>query len=559
MTDRDTDTTEATAVADEVMDRYLARQPFDATMLGVRDHDAEVPDLSDEAQQSQRNEIADLRSRLETAAGPNLGRDDRTTVAVAHHVLDGWEADLDARWTDFTVGAHFGGAHVPVLQLMPKTTLAEDDHVEDYLGRLRSLDTYLEQASDRLRAGTADGLTPPRRGVDMTIRQLDGYLQSPPDADMLLEPLGDADESARSQGADIIRDVVRPALSRYRDVLAEDIAPHARPDERAGVVHLSGGEERYRRALAHHTTTDLTPDEVHELGRTIVSGLADEYRELGGKVLGTDDLDEIFRRLRDDQALRFDSADDVQGAAEHALRKAEEAVPDWFGRLPEAPCEVRPVPELEAPDTTIAYYMPPAEDGSRPGVYYINTYEPHTRTKFEAETLAFHESVPGHHLQIAIAQELDLPRVRRLSFVTAYIEGWGLYTERLCDEMGLYRDDLSRLGMLSFDSWRACRLVVDTGLHALGWSRQEAIDYLEQNSPQARNNIANEVDRYISWPGQACAYMVGRRELRRLRGKAEERLGPDFDIRGFHDVVLTAGAVPLDVLAALVEEWSSGG
>ncbi|MDX1659808.1 MAG: DUF885 domain-containing protein, partial [Nitriliruptorales bacterium] len=484
---------------------------------------------------------------------------ERTTVDVARHVLDGWEDDLEGRWDDFSVGAHHAGAHVPVLQTMPKTSIASDDDAQDYLERCRQVDTYLAQARERLRSGLADDLTPPRRGVQATIRMLDGYLETSLDQDLLLEPVAGAGEEWRAQVADVIRDSVRPALAEHRAFLAEQVAPRARPDERSGILHLPGGEERYRRALAHHTTTDMTPEEVHELGRTIVDELEDEYRELGGRVLGADDVQAIYERLRDDEELRFDDADEVEAAAERALRKAEDAVPDWFGRLPEAPCEVRRVPELEAPDTTIAYYMPPAEDGSRPGAYYINTYEPETRTRFEAETLAFHESVPGHHLQIAIAQELELPRVRRLAFVTAYIEGWALYTERLCDEMGLYESDLSRLGMLSFDSWRACRLVVDTGLHAMGWSRQEAIDYLDDNSPQARNNIANEVDRYIAWPGQACAYMVGRREIRRLRADAQGRLGDDFDIRGFHDVVLTAGAVPLQVLASLVERWSPGG
>lgn len=216
------------------------------------------------------------------------------------------------------------------------------------------------------------------------------------------------------------------------------------------------------------------------------------------------------------------------------------------------------VPAPGAADAPIAYYLPPATDGSRPGSYFINTTEPTTRTRYEAEALAFHESIPGHHLQIAIAQELeDIPEFRKHALVTVYVEGWGLYTERLADEMGLYSGPLQRMGMLSFDSWRASRLVVDTGIHALGWSKQEAIDYMVANSPQALNNIETEVERYIGMPGQALAYMIGRREIMRLRSEAKRALGDRFDIKGFHDTVLGSGPVPLGILARLVTDWAT--
>jgi uncharacterized protein (DUF885 family) len=216
------------------------------------------------------------------------------------------------------------------------------------------------------------------------------------------------------------------------------------------------------------------------------------------------------------------------------------------------------MPEAGAQDAPIAYYLPPATDGSRPGTYFVNTTAPTTRTRFESEALAFHESIPGHHLQLAIAQELeDIPEFRKHALVTAYVEGWGLYTERLADEMGLYSGPAERMGMLSFDSWRAGRLVVDTGMHALGWSRQEAVDYLTRNSPLALNNIDSEIERYIGMPGQALAYTIGRREIMRLRDNAARSLADAFDIRGFHDTVLGSGPVPLGVLADLVGTWAS--
>jgi uncharacterized protein (DUF885 family) len=246
----------------------------------------------------------------------------------------------------------------------------------------------------------------------------------------------------------------------------------------------------------------------------------------------------------------------VEAKAREALARSKAAIPKWFHILPKADCQVKVMGMHEAPNSTVAYYRQPAIDGSRPGYYMINTYKPETRPRYEAEALAFHESIPGHHLQIAIAQELvGLPDFRKHQGVTAYVEGWGLYSERLADEMGLYSSDLDRIGMLSYDAWRACRLVVDTGMHAMGWSRQQAIDYMTANTVLAENNIENEVDRYLTWPGQALAYKVGQLEILKLREEAKQRLGARFDIRQFHDVVLRNGAVALPVLDQQVHSW----
>ncbi|MEM6926911.1 MAG: DUF885 domain-containing protein, partial [Myxococcota bacterium] len=308
--------------------------------------------------------------------------------------------------------------------------------------------------------------------------------------------------------------------------------------------------------IEDHTTLSRTADELHELGLASLRSIHAEFRTLGQAVFGTDDLTTIFERLRSDDALRFETAEQVEQTAEDALARAREAMPAFFGRLPQAPCIVEPIPEYLAPHTTIAYYQLPRPDGSRPGIYYVNTYAPETRPRHEAEVLAFHESIPGHHLQIAIGQELDaLPAFRRHASFTAFIEGWALYTERLSEEMGLYTSDTDRLGMLSFDAWRASRLVVDTGLHAKGWSRQQAETFMAENTPLAINNIANEVDRYVNTPGQALAYKVGQLEIARLRDQAREQLGEAFSYPDFHDQVLGAGAVPLPVLASRIEAW----
>jgi len=295
---------------------------------------------------------------------------------------------------------------------------------------------------------------------------------------------------------------------------------------------------------------------IHRVGLDETARIDGEFEELGGQLLGTSDRSGILARLRSDPALHFSTSAEVYAVAEASLARANAAIPDWFGRLPNAPCVVVEMAPHEAKHSTIAYYREPAADGSRPGSYYINTSEPETRPRYEAEVLAFHEAVPGHHLQIAIAQELDgLPTFRRLTGPTAYIEGWGLYSERLSAEMGLLSDDMDRFGILSFDAWRACRLVVDTGLHAMGWSRDRAIAFMVEHTALAENNIANEVDRYLAIPGQALAYKLGQLEILRLREAARTELRERFDIRAFHDAVLGQGAIGLPTLHAVIGSW----
>jgi uncharacterized protein (DUF885 family) len=415
----------------------------------------------------------------------------------------------------------------------------------------------------RLRQGIARDRTPPRIAVERTIAQIDAYLETSVSTDPFTLATGPeefdaaADEAWRDRLRDTVRDVVRPAYAAYRNALRNEVLPKAREPEESGVRWLNDGEDLYADAIRRHTSLDLTPLAIHQIGLDEIASLEDEYRELGSRILGTSNVSEIYERLRNDPDLRFTTAEDIVATAESVMARAKAAVPAWFGRLPRADCVMAEIPQ-GAEDGPLAYYLPPAVDGTRPGTYFINTTEPTSRTRFEAEALAFHESIPGHHLQLALAQELeDIPDFRKHALVTVYVEGWGLYTERLADEMGLYTDDLSRLGILSFDSWRAGRLVVDTGMHALGWGRREAIEWMAANSPQALNNIANEVDRYIAWPGQALAYKLGQREFFRLRREAEAHMGSQFDIKAFHDVVLGSGPVPLGVLGDLVAAWST--
>jgi uncharacterized protein (DUF885 family) len=544
----------------ELAERYfqvtMDASPFDATMFGVPGWDAEVPDLSEAAEAETDGRLADLQRRLAAIDGGRLGPQDRITLAMLERGLADHRAELAARWPEVTVSATGSGIQTAVLGLVPKVSLATADQAADYLERCAKLAGCLDQAGDRLRAGLAKGRTPPALGVRAAVRQLDVYLAAGTEGDdPLLTPTPPAGVEAgrfRDRLAEVVAGSVRPAMARYRDLLAGPVLERARPDDRCGLAHLGDGEAVYRAAVAHHTTTDRDPAELHRLGLDLVAGLAEEYRELGRRVLGTGDMDQVLARLRDDPGLRFATGAEILQSGRDALDRAVAALPAIVGRVPRAGCRVDEMSAYEARDAVLGYYQPPA--GGQPGVHWLNTSAPETRTRYEYEALAFHESVPGHHLQFALAQELEeLPRFRRFGYVTAFSEGWALYTERLADELGLYSGDLERFGMLSFDSWRACRLVVDTGLHQLGWSRDQAIDYLLANSALTRTNVENEVDRYVAWPGQALAYMVGRLELVRLRELAQARLGGRFDLRAFHDVVLGTGGVPLSVLAQVVE------
>lgn len=545
-------------LADRYWDRVMLASPLWASLLGDHRFDDQVENLSRAAEEALTADLDSIVVQAKAIDPSGLDKNDRITRHVLLSEAASQADALRSRMPEFMVDPMLG-VHMDVIQGVSQLRANNPEQANAYLGKASKTGLLFDQALDRHREGVANGRTPPQVAIEKVLKQIDAYLESPLTADAFMQISLPEEMDADDWQVEMIeqvREVVRPAFARYRDGIAADILPHGRPPEKSGVCWLPDGEEIYRRAVKRYTTLDLDPRDLHQIGLDEIASLEDEYRALGGPVLGTTDVPTIYDRLRNDPALRFETADQVHQAAEDALARAREAIPQWFGRLPEAPCMVQPIPDIGAADATLAYYFPPADDQSRPGIFFINLTEPTTRTRFESEALAFHESIPGHHLQIAIAQELEgVPTFRRNGNVTVYTEGWGLYTERLSDEMGLYSGDLERMGILSFDSWRAGRLVVDTGLHALGWSRQQAIDYFMKNSPQAPNNIVNEVDRYIGYVGQALAYKVGQRDLFRLREHAKQVLGSRFDIKDYHDTVLENGPVPLDLLADLVEEW----
>jgi uncharacterized protein (DUF885 family) len=386
----------------------------------------------------------------------------------------------------------------------------------------------------------------------MTVEQIDRVLATPVADDALLTtgppPSGMDVDAWKARLRDAVATVVRPGLAAYRDVLRDEVLPLARPEEQCGLSWLPDGEATYDATLRYFTTTTKSAQEIHDLGLAQIENLADEYRALGPEVVGTDDLEQIFAAMRTDPALHFERGEELVEASEIALQRAWDAMPAWFETLPQAPCGV-----TSTMSGAKAFYFPPATDGSRGGTFFINVDDPSSWGTFELESMAFHEGIPGHHLQLAIASELtDVPEFRKHIHNAAYAEGWGLYTERLSDEMGLYTGPVDRMGMYAADSMRACRLVVDTGLHALGWSRQQAIDFMVDNSPLKESMCRPEVDRYIVSPGQACSYMVGRVEIQRMRAEAEQRQGSAFAVQKFHSAVLDSGSLPLGVLDDVV-------
>ncbi len=447
-------------------------------------------------------------------------------------------------------------------------TLAADQPATDgwersaLLERWALMADWFDVAADNLRRGLSEGRVASHASAAKVLAQLEAWLRTAPhESPLVALPLA----KAREHGPDpaferdlerIARERIWPAVARYRDLVADGVLPRARGDDRPGLLYVPGGPEAYWVEIRRHTTLALSAEEIHAIGLAEVARVRAEIAELGQEVFGTVDLAQIQARLRADPALHFATAEQIEATARAALARAEAAVPRVFGRLPHARCIVLPTPEHEAPASTIGYYREPAPDGSRPGRYFVNTFEPTTRPRYDAEALAFHEAVPGHHLQVALAQELEgVPLVQRYLGTTAYVEGWALYSERLADELGLYAAEIDRLGMLSFDAWRACRLVVDTGIHALGWSRERAIEFMTANTLLAENNVVNEVDRYIAWPGQALAYKLGQLEILKLRAEAGSAFGAGFSLAGFHDQVLGNGPVSLALLRELIGSW----
>jgi uncharacterized protein (DUF885 family) len=542
---------ELTALSDEYWSGHLAAQPTEAHLLGYYPRTGRFEDVSRVAEDAEIARLRDVAARAERIGTEGLDETERTTQAVLVSQATASAERLEARLAEVSADPIFGLQDgLPLILGM--LTLPDAQVADAMPDVLAGAGQWFADVAQRHREGLARGWAPAAFAVSATIDQIEAALDRPLAEDPFVAALRPPDgidvDAWRGRLCAAVETRLRPGLATYRDVLRDEVLPHARPDDRVGLTHLQDGDDAYARTLRYFTTTELTAQQIHDIGLAQIESLAAEYRSLGSDALGTSDLREIFDRMRDDPALHFTSGDELVNASRTAMARAWDAMTDWFEVLPQAPCAV------EGTTTGAkAFYFPPASDGSRGGTFFVNVTDPTAWGTFELEAMAFHEGIPGHHLQLAIAGELtSVPEFRKHLHNSAYAEGWGLYTERLSDEMGLYSGAVERLGMLSADSMRASRLVVDTGLHALGWSREQAVQFMLDNSPLSAGVVRPEIDRYIVTPGQATSYMIGRLELQRLRRDAEQRQGDGFDVRRFHSAVLDSGSLPLDVLERVV-------
>jgi len=543
-------------------ERGLKDNPEYATFLGDARYNDRWTDMSlpaiearDAADRAVLDKLAKIpRDKLPPAEQVNYDLfKQRYEIAVAYQRFKMHEVPLDA------IGFDGFGSAATLARLQPFATAADYDK---WIRRLQAYGALVDQNISLMKQGMASGRVPPREPMTRLLGQLGAFAPERPEDSPFYAPLktlpqgvAAADgERLRAQAGAAIRDGVTPAWRRFNAFYEKEYLPACRPTIAA--ENYPDGVAFYALRVRHMTTTDLAPERIHEIGLSEVARIRAEMEKIREQVKFKGDLQAFFKFLRTDKQFYFKTGEELLTAYRSLAKRIDPQLVKLFGRMPRMPYGVEQVPDLEAPNTTTAYYRSPADDGSRAGYFYANLYKPETRPKWEMEALTVHEAVPGHHFQIALAQEFgDLPKFRRLGGYTAYVEGWGLYSESLGEDLGLYRDPYSKFGQLTYEMWRAVRLVVDTGIHHKGWSRQQSIDYFKANAAKTDNDIAVEVDRYISWPGQALAYKIGELRIKALRARAKAALGAKFDIRRFHDVVLRNGAVPLDVLETYVDAW----
>jgi len=547
--------TAARDLADRFHERWLHANPFAATMYGIPGYDDLLPDASEEGQQAWRAEAGKfLEEATAIEHGPLTPADavtlDCTTEAAAQEI-----AGIDLAEDEYTVTAmHYTGPAV-FLAVAARTVLVDAAAAEAYLTRLRRSGTWFDQLSDRLRAGAARGRLPVAPLAEQAIAWAEGVLAAPGASPVLAPrppqgwPRAAAWEADRQAAA---AEVVQPALARWVATVRE-LLPRARPAGQPGLSWLPGGDADYARAIRIYTTLPLTAQDLHQTGLDHVAALEARAVKLGAG-LGLSGLDAVFAALRDSAGKI--SADDAMRQATAAVRRAEERAGQIFPDPLPPPCEVTPMPEVVAEAGAAPHYTPPRLDGGRPGTFWFNTRKPTAGTGWDIDVVAFHEAVPGHHLQLSRLQLLTgLPALQRQRSLPVFSEGWGLYAEQLAEETGLYTDDHGLLGMVSASLMRAVRLVVDTGIHAFGWSRERAVQYAVEHVPMPPEFMAAEIDRYIVMPGQALAYLTGKLEIIRLRDEARRRLGSGFSLPAFHAAVLDNGSLPMPTLARSITAW----
>ena len=541
-------------------DYAMEQNPTWASSLGDRRWNDRWEDASLEAIQK-RQEHA--RVALET-----LKKIDRASLSPADQLnYDLFKKDAETDIAGFKFQMHLlpinqrGGIQTED-ELTERLRFQTVKDYDDWIARLRAFPRFMDQTIALMREGVKAKVLWPRVVLERVPGQIDKQLVPDPEESPFFKPLtkfppeisaADRDRLAKA-AREAIDHAVIPSFEKLKTYFAGEYLPAS--FDQVGVWQMPLGAELYTYLAKRFTTTEMTPQQIHEKGLSEVARIRSEMETIMKKVGFTGTLQEFFKKLRTDPQFFYKTPEELLEAYRAMSKRIDPNLVKVFKTLPRMPYGVIPIPDKIAPDTTTAYYSQPAADGSRPGHYYVNLYKPETRPKWEMMALSLHEAMPGHHLQIALAQELgDIPKFRRFGGYTAFVEGWGLYSESLGEEMELYDDPYSKFGQLTYEMWRAVRLVVDTGIHQMKWDRQKAIQYFLDNAAKSENDIVNEIDRYISMPGQALAYKIGELKIKELRARAKSEIGEKFDVREFHDVVLLSGAVPLDILERNVNAW----
>jgi len=553
-------TSDFRALLDEHWEWTLANSPVMASMMGDRRYNQEWGDNGPDGIEQDHVETLAFLRRAYGIDRSALSADDQLNYELFRRQLQD-EVDEHQFEGHLIPFDHQGGIQNLDIMASRLSFNAVTDY-DDWIVRLSKIDEVIDQTIALAERGRKKGLVAPavlmRRMPDQIAVQIVEFAADSP----FFRPFAELPESIpaadrerlRAEATDVIEDTVVPAYRKLDKYFNKKYLPAAR--DTIGLSSLPNGSAWYEHQARSYTTTRLSPDEIHRIGLDEVKRIRDEMAEVISEVEFEGSFQEFLTFLRTDPQFYFDNPDDLYKEYLATSKRLDPELVKLFGKLPRAPYGVIPIPDSIAPDTTTAYYNRPAADGSRPGYYFVNLYKPEVRPKYEIEVLSVHEAVPGHHLQIALQQELgDVPMFRRFMGFTAFVEGWGLYSERLGYDMGLYQDPYSRFGQLTYDMWRAVRLVVDTGMHYKGWTRQQAIDFFKDNAAKTEHDIVNEIDRYIAWPGQALAYKIGQLKILQIRSRAEVQLGENFDIRAFHDELLGAGALPLDLLEQRMDRW----
>ena len=538
----------------------LTQYPEFASRLGDRRNNDQWTDISLAAYKRRHAEQSEFLRRLRAIDSSRLSAADQLNYDLYRRDL---ENDLDSyQYKNYLMPMSQRGGVQSLESTAETVRLATVQDYEDWLVRMSRVESVIEQTMELQEEGRKTGYMPPKILMERIPDQISSQLTEDPESSPYFIAFAEmpdainAEDQARIRqtAKELIDESIVPAYRRFSRYFDETYLPASR--DSIGASSLPDGEAFYEYRVRSFTTTQMTPDEVHRLGLTEVKRIRGEMQLIIDELEFDGNFNDFLNFLRTDSQFYYDTPEELFDGYLAVAKRIDPELVKLFGKLPRMPYGLRPIPDNIAPDTTTAYYNRPAADGSRPGYYYVNLYRPEVRPKYEMEVLSVHEAVPGHHLQIALQMELeDMPDFRKYSGFTAFTEGWGLYSESLGYEIGLYKDPYSKFGALTYDMWRAVRLVVDTGMHYKGWTRQQAIDFFKDNAAKTEADIVNEIDRYISWPGQALAYKIGQLKMLELRHKAEQALGDNFDIKAFHDELLGGGALPMQILETRMNRW----